>query len=228
MNDEQVDQRRDRHDDRHGDAEEHVGDERRLAAQTGHPQRVLQVVGLEGLAQVQLVDQLLHEAFRRLAQLAARTAVTLGLHVGEAHGAHLVALGRHRLHALRGTVALQDRHRDRQNGRESRDRRQHHDQELRLHHHRRRIPSWQYPSVLFGHQLGGKAHAQYLKLIIFFMTRMPIVIQHAAAQQEEGSRLRRPEDGDVAGRRQIDEQHHDRTAGRPAPRPKPWLPPTAP
>ena len=62
---EQIEQGDDGDDHRHGHAEEHVGDERRLSAQARHLQLVAHLLGLEHAAQIELVDDLLHEALGR-------------------------------------------------------------------------------------------------------------------------------------------------------------------
>ena len=65
------------------------------------------------------------------AVLQPALAVLLG-EVGQARGAHLVALGGHDLHARVEPVAGEHRHQHRQRGGECRDRRQQRDDDLRL------------------------------------------------------------------------------------------------
>ena len=92
--------------DRQGGAEEKEGNDRRLTAKTGHLQALARRIGFERLAQVELLDDPLHEALRLFPQSA------LALLLGQARdplGAQALALARHVFHPRAEPVAGQQR-----------------------------------------------------------------------------------------------------------------------
>ena len=100
-----------------------------MASKSGHFQHVLDVVGFESFAQVEMLDNLLHEALGRL----PKSTGPLLAQLGEACSPHGVALGRHDFHALAHPIALQGRQNHRQHGNEGSSCGQNHGQKLWLH-----------------------------------------------------------------------------------------------
>ena len=107
-------------------AEEQKGDVGRLAAIAGLHQQRARLLLADPFAQVELVDDGLHVLLRRAAQrdfLAARQPLALAL-------TNLLALDRDRLHALAERVGREQRHREREHGRNRADGREQHRQKL--------------------------------------------------------------------------------------------------
>ena len=123
-NDEKVEQRDGEDDERHHEAEEHEGDQRRLAAKTRHRQLVAAVVGFQAGAQLELVQHRLHQRRGFDAQRAAR-----GAEGGMMLGAQFLAALGHRVEAIIQAALFQQRQHQHGDGGEGEDADEHRHQE---------------------------------------------------------------------------------------------------
>ncbi len=161
--DEQIEQREDQDHDRRDHAEEQIGDIGRLPAVAGLDQLFPRFLLAQPFRQVEALHHGLHVLLGRLPQprlVATRQPFALAL-------TQLLALDRDRLEPAAQVVAGQQRHRQGQHGGRRPDGREQRGQEPRI---------GQFLEQEFDHGAGQKS-----KLIIFFMTNTPIIIQRAEA-----------------------------------------------
>jgi hypothetical protein len=86
-----------------------------LTAQAGALQVFTQLFVVEPFAQLQLIDNLLHEPLGRIAEPAVALLALFRCHLSDARRTHLAALDRHFPHTAVHLIPLQHRQRDRQN-----------------------------------------------------------------------------------------------------------------
>ena len=161
--DEEIEQRHREDDRRHHEAEEHEGDQRRLAAEAGLGQLVAAVLGLQQIGELEAVQGGLHQVGgfdpQRAALLVQRRVMA---------GAQFLAPRRHRFEPVAETVARDQGQAQSDNGGEREDRRR---------------QRWRGRSCRKNIEDADIEHnrPQSLKLIILRITMMPVPIQNRQA-----------------------------------------------